>query len=351
MRIGIFKQLWRLARQDGGARGLPLLLSGATASSLVADALVNQAGRPWAIVAMSLAGLYTVTATRNLWTLARATYPVPSLPYFVCLAQTRDWYQHALRQQTDTLEAMGWPWRQMQSLYRIHEYDWTYHTTRALGVASAEWVEELARVEEHFGALVRRLDQQAVFHVFLAVPNTIALAFAAKTMRRDPFVVYQHSGIGRQPYAVVGDLSSFTAEEGYHVLSRRLSDYELIEVKSEVGNGVHAGQSIRIIVNLAGHRLPMPHPDCDSAGELEITLKGTGGHISLSTNWLALAQEVSSVILKALDRSAKVHLLAGMPASLAFMVGTILGSKVDVTLWHFNKKEQRYVRAFNLLEM
>jgi len=174
---------------------LGFLLVSATTLSLAIQAY-SQTPFEWIwLLPIGFTVTYLVVHLRNVTRLARQTFHAVPVPYSVCLGQTHDWFEAALRQQEQKLVSLGLAWSDIQRTYRLHRMDWAFFDEHRLGLQSRAWVEKAREVCRHFDHLTNRIPIQPVYHVFLAVPGTLALALGAKFGRRIPAVVYQHAGM------------------------------------------------------------------------------------------------------------------------------------------------------------
>ena len=188
-----------------------------------------------------------------------------------------------------------------------------------------------------------------MFHIFVATPAPVALGVGALFAGRVPFTVNQHSGMAKNSYVAVHNSEKLLSnEDGYHILNQRVSEFKHIEIE---GGTETESQSVLIVLNFTGHRLPKPYPD--TGGDEIITLSpvGSEGHIPLNPVWMRIAQEISTVISRNLDQGKAVSLLMGVPSSLAFMIGTILRTSSRVDVFYFNRSIDEYHRVFNLSEL
>ena len=298
-------------------------------------------------------GLYVVVHLRHVWRLARQTFRSVPVPYSMCLAQTNEWYRNALRQQEDKLTKMGIPWESIKRSFRIHRLDWSFFDGKKLSNEPEKWLAMARRIDNHFSAFADRVDVQPIYHVFLVSPAPLALALGALAGRRVPYVVYQHAGSVRDPYAEVCNMADVTSEDGYHLLNQRIPDPTLVHVDLQPNTEVeiNVGDSVLMVWDFTGHKLPQPYPECDPAVVVSLSLKGSEGHIPLSLNWMNLAREISSVAFKYLDKGAIVHVLPGVPSALAFIIGSIIGTTNSLYVYYYNKTKNSYHETFSLHQL
>ena len=167
--------------------------------------------------------------------------------------------------------------------------------------------------------------------------------------RRIPFVAYQHIGFAQKPYAIVASTIELSTSDSWHMLTERVQNFQLIEMTPLPSPTADVSdRNIIVALNFVGHKLPSDYLACDAISTVEVKLRDRTGHIPIDTDWLQLGKEISTVILTMLDRHTRVHLYPGIPAALGFVVGAILGSHDRVTVYHYNKSDHQYVRAFSL---
>ncbi|HKQ25788.1 MAG TPA: SAVED domain-containing protein [Burkholderiales bacterium] len=224
--------------------------------------------------------------------------------------------------------------------------DWAFLDEHRLGLHSSAWVDKAREVCRHFDHLTNRIPIQPVYHVFLATPGTFALALGAKFGRRIPVVVYQHAGMVRDPYVPVFDTENIGSHDGYHLLNQRISEYKRIEIERLQPQTDSSSGKALVILDFTGHELRKPYPDCGADDVILVRLCTSHGHIPLDADWVSIAHEIASLLYSQLDRDKQVHLLPGIPASLAFVLGTVLGTTHGVWLYHFNVHDGAYTEPF-----
>lgn len=344
---------WHFIRTLAKEEPLGFLLVVATTASLVVDAVIRPSFEVIRLLPVAFLGVYLWVHLKNVWRLARQTYESVPIPYSICLAQTNEWYRSALRQQEDKLRKLGVPWEGIKRSFRLHRLDWSFFDETRLTDKPEHWLDTANRVHSHFGGLADRVELQTIYHIFLVTPAPIALAVGARAGRRIPYVLYQHAGSVRDPYTEVCNMAEIASEEGYHLLNERVSTFEMINVGQEPQHDaeVGVGDKVLMVWNFTGHKLPKPYPDCGAVLTVNLSLKGMEGHIPLGKSWMSLAREIASATFKYLDQGAEVHVLPGIPSTLAFMVGSILGTTNSLHIHYYNKAINGYHRTFSLDEL
>ena len=336
--------------------GLCLVL--ASAASLLVQGIAASSFNWWYLVPIAFLGAYLWVHLFSVTRLARQTYETVPLPYSICLAQSQDWHRGAIRQQEQTLEGAKIAWTAIQRTHLIHQSDWTYFDEHRLDLTSSCWRDRIADIIRHFDRLTNRVPIRPVYHFFFAAPAPITFALGALIGRRMPMQVYQHAGIVKDPYAVVFSSENLDQTEGYHLLNKRVKEYKLIKFGPDTNDDIPSKPTkpnddipALIILDFTGHELPCPYPQAAGKELVYAHLKGTRGHIPLSENWIDIAQEITSLIFSYVDKDRSVHLLPGIPASLAFIVGTIVGTIPGVTLYHYNRHDGKYTEGIVLHEL
>ncbi len=341
---GMLKHFFRVLIQEN-LRGF--LLVAATTAGLAIQGLRADTFQLLSVIPIFFASTYLAWHVQSVLKLAKQTYHAVPVPYFLCLGQTSDWFEVALRQQEQKLKRLRLAWHDIQKTYRIHKNDWTFFDEHRLGLSPEEWKNKVGEISRHFDYLTNRVSTQPVYHVFLAVPGTLSLALGAKIGRRTPIVVYQHAGMVKDPYIEVFSTEGIDSREGYHLLNQRITNYERIEVETELRDCKERGRTL-IVLDFTGHELRKPYPECDAHQTIRLRLRDSHGHIPLDGDWISIAHEIASLIHQQLDNDQEVHLLLGIPASLAFIIGTVLGTTHDVWLYHYNRHDAAYTQPFAL---
>ena len=295
--------------------------------------------------------IYAVVHLRNTGRLAKQTYNAVPVPYSVCLGQTHEWFESALRQQEQKLTSLRLAWADIQRTFHIHRMDWAYFDEHRLSLDGGRWNEKVREINRHFDHLTNRIPIQPVYHVFLAVPGTLAFAMGAKFGRRIPVVVYQHAGMVRDPYVAVFDTENIGNKDGYHLLNQRVTEYSRLEIETIQSPVKQIAKTVLLVLDFTGHELRKPYPDCGANQTIHVRLKGSRGHIPLDGNWVEIAHEVASLVFQYLDSDHEVHILPGIPAALAFVLGTIVGTTPGIRIYHFNVHDSAYTSSMALHEI
>lgn len=331
---------------------LRFLLVSATTISLVIQ-FASQSPFQWIrLIPIFLTSTYLFVHLRSVILIAKKTYYAVPVPYSVCIGQTRDWFESALRQQEQKLHNLGLAWNEIQRLYRIHQIDWTFFNEQRLNLSARQWLDKIKDIAHHFDCLLNRIPSQIIFHIFFAAPGSLTLALGAKVGRRMPLIVYQHAGMVRNPYKEVFNTEKISQPNGYHMLNKRITQYRLLNIeKPELKTPSSDKSRILVILDFTGHELRKPYPICGPSVSYKLTLKDSPGHIPLDSDWISIAHEITSFIFSQLDQDYEVHLLPGIPASLAFILGTILGLTPGVWVYHYNMHDSSYTEPFPLHQL
>jgi len=305
------------------------------------------------LIPIGFVSLYILFHIWKTWTFSCQTFSAIPLPYFLCLAQNHEWYISAIKQQEAQIKKEGIPWDGIQSNFRIHRQDWAYFDSSKLGEDTSKWIHKTKEISHHFDHLANRIETQTLFHIFVAAPAPVALGVGALFAGRVPFTVHQHAGMAKYPYKKVHSSEEIhTAEDGYHILNRRVSNLQHIEVKAdeELNQDTNADKTL-IVLDFTGHRLPKPYPFEQQTKIIRLGIKGEEGHIPLNCKWMLVAQEISTIISTELGNGRKVSVLLGVPSTMAFLIGTILRTSSRFDVFYFNRSLDKYHKVFNLSEL
>lgn len=297
--------------------------------------------------------LYVVVHIRRIWIFSSQTLRSIPLPYFFCLSQSYEWYSSAVKQQEVHLREDGIAWDEIQKNFRIHRQDWTFYDTSKLGGNSSEWINKIKEISHHFEHLTNRIEEQPLFHIFIAAPAPIALGVGALFAGRIPFTVHQHAGMVTNSYAKVHSSDTLvTAEEGYHVLNQMVTNFEYIEEKEDetINQNRNANDTL-IILDFTGHRLPKPYPIEPQSKVIRLGLKCEDGHIPLNDQWITIAREISTIISSELNEGKNVSVLLGIPSTMAFLIGSILRTSSRFDIYYFNRSLDKYHKVYNLSDL
>jgi hypothetical protein len=137
--------------------------------------------------------------------------------------------------------------------------------------------------------------------------------------------------------------------ESYHRLQGFAGEYKEISIK---GIGNESARHVAILLQFVGHPLS---PIGDTIKELYQTILITHaihpGHLPATLDWMQVATELGSVILKQVAEGKCVHLFVGLPTVLAFALGYILGDHNPIHIYQYDKLNDRYICAFRLNQL
>lgn len=329
---------------------LAFLTALATLSALVVDSFLAVKFEPLKLIPIALISIYLVSHIYKTWTFSSQTYSAIPLPYFICLAQNHEWYISAVKQQEAHIKREGVAWEGIQNNFKIHRQDWAFFDSSKLSDKSSDWIHKAREISNHFDHLSNRIEAQPLYHIFVAAPAPIALGVGALFAGRVPFTVHQHAGMVKNPYKRVHSSEEVaTAEDGYHILNRKITELKYIEIKEKDDSDSH--DKTLIVLDFTGHRLPKPYPIENGTKVIRLGMKGEEGHIPLSSQWMLIAQEISSVISEELNNESSVSILLGVPSTMAFLIGTILRTSSRVDIFYFNRSLGVYHKVYNLSEL
>lgn len=325
----------------------------ATLASLIINYILSPNLELIRILPIIISSIYLVYHLREIYILASSTYNAVSVPYSICLAKTSDWHKNTLRLQEEQLLNAGIPWISIQSLFRIHKYDWAYFDTKKLSYENGakDWMASINDVENHFDRLLNRIDKQVVVHFFFTVPESFAFILGTKIGHRVTPVVYQYAGFSQKPYFVVFDTSAFSSIQSYSMTKQRISQFEKISI-NEIPGREPKSSSIIVSLEDIGHPLPKSFPDCSERNIFEAKLNlDYKNQTLISQEWTLAARESFSLVSSKIEEGLKVHLFLGLPSSLSFLVGMLLKSNNDIIIYHYNRPEKKYYEVFNFSKL
>ena len=187
----------------------------------------------------------------------------------------------------------------------------------------------------------------ARFHFFFVTPATIALALGATVGRDVRCNAYQY--FGPRGFVPVFDPERNDSLESYHRLQGFAGECKEISIK---GMGNESARHVAILLQFVGHPLS---PIGDTIKELHETILITHsihpGHLPATLDWMQVATELGSVILKKVAEGKCVHLFVGLPTALAFALGYILGDHNPIHIYQYDKLNDRYICAFRLNQL
>jgi hypothetical protein len=340
------KNLWK-------SELLAFITALATLSALVIDSILVIDFQALRVIPIAFITLYILFHLWKTWVFSSQTFSAIPLPYFLCLAQSHEWYISAGKQQEAHIKKEGVAWDEIQNSFKIHRQDWAFFDSSKLSESSSDWIHKTKDISNHFDHLANRIEAQPLFHIFVASPAPIALGVGALFAGRVPFSVHQHAGMVKNPYKKVHSSEEVvTAEDGYHILNRRVSELKFVEVKEgEIAKDAISTSKTMIVLDFTGHRLPKPYPVDENTNIIRLGMSGEEGHIPLSNQWMLIAQEISTVISGELNSGKAVSVLLGVPSTMAFLVGTILRTSTRVDVYYFNRSLDKYHKVFNLSEL
>jgi len=341
------KNLWK-------TEVLAFITALATLSSLVIDSIVATKFEIVRLVPICFISIYIVYHVWRTWKFSIQTFSSIPLPYFLCLAQNHEWYISATKLQEAQLKKEGVAWDEIKNSFKIHRQDWAFFDSSKLRDNKDEWIQKTKEISAHFSHLSNRVETQPYFHIFIACPAPIAMGFGALFAGRVPFSMHQHVGLIKNPYKIIhsGD-EILSVEEGYHILNKQVSNFKYIEIKVDelLDEKYIKGNVALVVLDFTGHRLPKPYPVEAPSNTIRLGIINEEGHIPLDSNWMLIAQEISSVITQELGKGKEISLLLGVPSSMAFLIGAILRTSSRVDIFYFNRSLDKYHKVFNLREL
>ena len=270
--------------------------------SLGVDLFLSSNIQPLKIIPISVSFIYLLYHLMQSYELARNTYLSVSMPYFVCLGKKYSWFENAIRQQEEVLLREGVPWSSIQKSFRVYRPDWAFFQEKRLSSDSndRDWLNTYEAVEEHFDRLMNRVEKPLMLRFFMVVPESFAFVLGAKLGYRVTSKIYQYVGVSRKPYFTVFDTSKLSSVEGYSLSKSRIQRARFQNIK--VIESEHGSSETDIIIAIqdTGHRLQKRSIELIrqsmECSILEVTLAINYQVSDLSSEWLAVASEIFSLI-------------------------------------------------------
>ena len=230
--------------------------------------------------------------------------------------------------------------------FKIKDTEWICHKEGDTNIDDHTWKTLIKEIGTHFILLSKKIDAKPQFHFHFIIPPEVALGVGATVGRGISCKAYQFFGETRK---VIYDTQPLKDTDTYHKLSERVFDFKEIDIKS---NYKDTANDTAIILDFVSHPIISINNVFKSEfSQIKITHKIHRGHLPIDYNWTILAREICSFIFQEDEKQKRLHLFFGLPSSLAFVVGTILGNYAPITVYNFDKAGQKYNEVFKLNEL
>lgn len=343
--MGVVKQFFSLL---WGEYNYQLLLVLSTLLSLVIESYLANTWSLWRIIPQAILVICLLYFFKNTYSILKSIRPSPHVAYSLCIGKTSEWFDSfARKQQEAKLKSEHIRWEDVKRIYRIHDSDWVYISSKALAANADEWVKVTGKVLGHFWSLMKRVEDVPIHHFFFIAPPSIVFAFGAYVGRKVPNKVYHHVGSNKNPYLCVSDTTQRDTSKGLSALNQRVKE---VDFQNITINRKNNGNGNKIIVSLdfTNHRISPPFISEENAKEIIRVLHVKGiGHIP-SNGWEDIAREIASLILGYSDNGESIEVYVNMPLPLAFITGSLIGAIHGITLCEYNIYAQTLNKTIDL---
>jgi hypothetical protein len=222
--------------------------------------------------------------------------------------------------------------------------DWRFFDQNRI---EERWSLVAKQIRDHFIRLSKRVTAPVRFHLFFVTPATIAVALGATVGRDIRCKAYQY--FGPQGFVPVFDPERNDNLDSYHRLQGLVGECKEISVKV---TGEESVKHVAILLQFVGHPLsPIGDTIKEHHQTIFITHATHLGHLPATLDWMRIATELGSVILKQVSDGKSVHLFVGLPTVLGFALGYILGDHNPIHIYQYDKQSDRYLCAFCLNQL
>jgi hypothetical protein len=298
----------------------------------------------WAWFTVAATFIYVVYILRETYLTTKAVYGVVDIPYSIVTHKSVEEADLMFSNHLQALLDQKIPVERVFERFLIAPGDWQFFDQNRI---EERWTLVAKQIRDDFIRLSKRVTAPARFHFFFVTPATIAMALGATVGRDVRCKAYQY--FGPRGFVPVFDPERNDNLESYHRLQGFAGEYKEISIK---GIGNESARHVAILLQFVGHPLS---PIGDTIKELYQTILITHaihpGHLPATLDWMQVATELGSVILKQVAEGKCVHLFVGLPTVLAFALGYILGDHNPIHIYQYDKLNDRYICAFRLNQL
>src|SRR5579859_842755 len=298
----------------------------------------------WGLSVVAVLLVYFLYILRDAFLTARSLSGVVHLPYSIVTDKPIEEAELLFANHAHVLTDQGILLKRIFDRFRVFGSDCYYYDQNR--ISDDKWRELVRSIRAHFIRLSKRVSAPACYNLFFVTPPAVAFGLGAVLGRDIRFRAYQYFGPER--FDPVFDPERYGDRESYHRLQGIVTHYEELKITS---SGDPEASEVAILLQFVGHPLSpvtgLPPP----LHMLSVSHAKFSGHIPASHNWMRVAVEISSLILTQASEGKTVHLFFGLPASLAFGVGHLIGDHNPIKVYGHDKQHDRYVRVFSLNEL
>jgi hypothetical protein len=293
----------------------------------------------WCVVAALL--VYVVHILRETYLITNAVYGVVDIPYSIVTNKSVEEADLIFFSHLQALLDQRVPVTRIFERFLIATGDWRFFDQNRI---DEQWSVVAKQIRNHFIRLYKRVNAPARFHFFFVTPAAIGVALGATVGRDIRCKGYQYFGPGG--FVPVFDPERDNSLESYHRLQGFVGECKEISVRA---TGDASASHVAIMLQFVGHPLsPIGDTIKEPHQTIFITHAKHLGHLPATLDWMQVATELGSVILKQVSDGKCVHLFVGLPTALAFALGYILGDHNPIHIYQYEKHTDRYVCVFCL---
>ena len=287
---------------------------------------------------------YLLYILRDAWLSAAALSGVVELPYSIVTNKPIEEAELLFENHAQVLIDQGFSLTRVFERFLISRFDWRYFNQDRL--EDEKWRDLVRDIRAHLIRLSKRITVPARYHLFFVTPPAVALGLGAIVGRDIRSKAYQY--FGPEQFVAIFDPERGGSAESYHRHQVAVLPYTEIKVSE---SGLPEAEDVGIVLQFVSHPLsPVATTLPPASRIMTVSHIKFPGHIPSSHDWMKIAVELSSLILDQASKGKRVHLFFGLSAALAFSVGHLVGDHNPISVYHYDKKRDRYVRVFSLNE-
>lgn len=295
-----------------------------------------------------LVGGRLVTSYRRALKLVREKH----LPVVIAIGCSDEEFRSMMRDAFQVASHYGFDEALYARDYDLSREDFTLHREDRLPEDRQTWERLVQRARRLMTVLQSRVPGRKVYHFFLRAPIAFGVGLGAALGTKYEFLFHHFQpAAGEQSYHPILRVTSETVGgEGAHVLKTRVQGFQHLQA-----SGLEQAQGqVYVAVGLTGHD---PSPVQTLAEQASVSFvnihSSFQGTIPIETDWLLIAREVNTILLKLLGNSKveELHLFPAVPLPLAFAIGMGLDTRSPVRVYHWEAPRKEYQEVLHLNEL
>jgi hypothetical protein len=307
-----------------------------------ADLRISQGISPWGGSVIIVLLVYLLFILRDARKNADAVFGLVEAPYSIITDKSVEEADLLCDNHARALTDQGFPLSRVCERFLISRTDWRYYNPDRL--VEEGWRELVQEIRDHFIRLSRRVTAQARFHLFFVTSPTVVLAFGATLGRDIRARAYQY--FGPDGFVPVFDPEAAGSSESYHRLQELVTEYHEIKVEP---SGDSDSKDVAVVLQFVGHPLSAVDSVFDGkVSVLSVSHVRYYGNLPPTHNWMNVARELASLVLREVSNGKVVHLFFGLPTGLSFALGHLLGDHNPIRVYHYDKELDKYRFVFAL---